>query len=203
MAGYSLINLINLIEVLGEEQVKQFLSNFSCPLNPDVESFLRTKAIEFSKQGFAQTHLVLASYKKEQVLVGYFSLASKYVTISEKALTNSLRKRLRYFATYDSRVHCFCLSAPLIAQLGKNYENGYNALITGDELLKLACEKVSHIQMELGGKFVYLECEDKSKLIDFYQSNGFCVFDKRKLDKDETNLSGDYLIQLIKYIRTK
>ena len=42
------------------------------------------------------------------------------------------------------------MSTPLIAQLGKNYQHGYNTLITGDELLKLACDKVKEIQLSLG-----------------------------------------------------
>lgn len=200
MTGYSLVNLVNFLDALGEERVKGFLSDFSCPMNPDVEYFLRAKAIEFSKRGFAQTHLVFASYRDKPVLVGYFSLASKYITVSGEALTSKLRSRIKNFATFDSRIRCYCLSAPLIAQLGKNYSNNYNELITGDELLKMACEKVSRIQMDLGGRFAYLECEDKHKLIDFYRRNGFCEFDKRKLDKDETNLDGEYLVQLIKYM---
>lgn len=203
ITGYSLVNLINFLEILGEERVKQFLSDFSCPLNPDVEYFLHSKALEFSKQGFAQTHLVFASYRDKPVLVGYFSLSSKYITVTGEALNNRLRSRLRQFATYDTRIKCYCLSAPLIAQLGKNYANGYDALISGDELLKIACDKVSRIQMDLGGRFVYLECEEKHKLVDFYKSNGFCAFDKRKLDRDETNLDGEYLVQMIKYIHSK
>ena len=55
--------------------------------------------------------------------------------------------------------------------------------------------------MDLGGKFVYLECEDKPFLIEFYSRNGFCAFDRRRLDRDETGLDGDYLIQMLKYIK--
>lgn len=94
------------------------------------------------------------------------------------------------------------MSAPLIAQLGKNYFHQYNELITGDELLKLACDKVKEIQLSLGGRFVYLECEDKEKLLDFYGSNGFVNFGKRFMDKDEEEkMDGKYLIQMMKYIK--
>lgn len=55
--------------------------------------------------------------------------------------------------------------------------------------------------MEVGGCFAYVECEDKHQLTDFYSRNGFCQFDKRKLDKDETDkMDGEYLIQMLKYI---
>jgi len=53
----------------------------------------------------------------------------------------------------------------------------------------------------IGGRIVYLECEDKSHLIQFYESNGFVSFGQRPLDRDETEvLSGKYLIQMLKYL---
>ena len=201
MTGFKLVNLKIMVEELGEEHVKGLLSSFSCPLNRDVEGFLKTKAIEFARQGFAQTHLVFASYRDQPALTGYFSLSNKYITVRGDTLKGNARRRIRYFAMYDTNIKSYCLSAPLIAQLGKNYTDGFNRLISGDELLKLACEKVSLIQLDLGGKFVYLECEHKPKLLEFYESNGFCEFDRRMLDPDETGLDGEYLVQLLKYIK--
>lgn len=201
MTGYKLINLKLMVDTVGEDTAKAVLSTFSCPLNRDVEGFLRIKAIDFAKQGFSQTHLVMASYREEPVLVGYFTLANKYITVSSKKLGNTQKKRLAKFSIFDNNLRAYCLSAPLIAQLGKNYANGYDKLISGDELLYLACRKVSTIQMDLGGKFAYLECEDKPCLVEFYKRNGFCAFDRRRLDKDETGLDGDYLVQMLKYIK--
>lgn len=200
MRGYKVANLKIMLEELGEERTIELLSNFSCPLNEDVEVFLRKKALEFARQGFSQTHLVLASYKGEPEIVGYFTLANKYITVSNDKISSRLKRRINKFATFDRAIRCYCLSAPLIAQLGKNYADGLNKLITGDELLKMACDKIARIQFDLGGKFVYLECEDKPKLIDFYTSNGFCAFDRRTLDPDETGIDGEYLVQMLKYI---
>ena len=67
MTGYRVVNLKDLFEELGEDATKSILSNFSCPLNNDVEQFLSRKAIEFSKNGWAQTHLVFASYKDSYI----------------------------------------------------------------------------------------------------------------------------------------
>lgn len=207
MTGYRVVNLAALIEEAGEDTAKGVLSTFSCPLNPDVEYFLKQKSIDFAKQGWAQTHLVFASYKNQWVLVGYFSLASKHITISSKFLykkSKTLKKRISKFATYDGDLKAYILSAPLIAQLGKNYSNGYNKLISGDELLEEACRKIGKIQFELGGRFAYVECEDKECLTSFYERNGFCNFDTRMLDADETDkLSGEYLVQMLKYIHKK
>ena len=47
---------------------------------------------------------------------------------------------------------------------------------------------------------MYIECEDKPKLIEFYESNGFYKFNKRTLDSDEINSKSKYLIQLLKYM---
>jgi hypothetical protein len=202
MTGIKLVNLKLLIEEIGENEAKSYLSNFTCPLNADVENFIKRKAIEFAKQGLSQTHLVMMPYKKNLVMVGYFTLANKYITVSAKKLNNNLKRRISKFSIYDSRIKAYCLSAPLIAQVGKNYANGYNNLISGDELLELACRKIKGIQFELGGRFAYLECEDKPKLIEFYRKNGFYEFDSRYLDHDEVDLEGTRLIQFIKYMKS-
>lgn len=194
-------NLENIYTELGEDFAKEFLSSFSCPLNPDVENFLHRNSIEFAKQGISRTHLVFTQYKGKMVLVGYFTLSNKYITLKSSGLSNTTKRRISKFSTFDPRIKAYTLSAPLIAQLGKNYTNGYDKLISGDVLLKLACDKIKQIQFDLGGRYVYLECEDKPKLIDFYRDNGFCEFDIRPLDADETDLDGSYLVQLLKYIK--
>lgn len=202
MTGYKLVNLKMLVDAMGENKAKEILSHFSCPLNPDVNDFLHRKAIEFSMHGWAQTHLVFASYKDAPVLVGYFSLANKQIVVSDSkhhSLGQTLKKRIREFSTFDDRTRSYYLSAPLLAQLGKNFANGYNNLITADELLKLACDKIQEVQLAVGGRFAYVECEDKPKLVQFYTRNGFVEFDRRELDRDEVStLDGEYLIQLLR-----
>lgn len=204
MSGYIGINLRDILqdETLGENVAQNVLSSFFCPLNPDVEHFLHNVAIEFSKQGISSTHLVMASYKKEYVLVGYFTLANKIFCIEKNSLPNKQwRKRFSKFAQFDHTIQRYTLSAPLIGQLGKNYANSYNKLISGDELLKLALDKVMEMQGIVGGKIVYLECEDKPALTDFYERNGFVNFGTRALDRDETDkLSGKSLLQMLRYM---
>ena len=201
MTEIKLVNLNTLVEEIGEESAKQYLSLYSCPINPDVESFLRFKAIEFAKQGLSQTHIAMATFKKSPIMVGYFTLANKYITVSSKRLNSDLKRRLSKFTIYDNKIKSYCLSAPLIAQLGKNYTDGYNKLIDGNVLLEIACEKIKGIQFDLGGRFAYLECEEKQKLIEFYRENGFYEFDSRRLDRDETDLEGTRLIQMLKYMK--
>lgn len=78
MDGYVLISLNDLYQQCGEDGTKAILSDFSCPLNLDVEQFLHKSALEFAKQSIAKTHLVFAQYQNVPVLIGYFTLALKY-----------------------------------------------------------------------------------------------------------------------------
>lgn len=198
---YKIVNLKLLVNEAGEDVARSVLSSFCCPLNEDVEMFLRKNAIDFAKQGFSQTHLVMAPSQGQSVLAGYFTLANKYISVPAEPLSNTQKKRIAKFSIFDSHLSAYSLSTPLIAQLGKNYSDGCDRLITGDQLLRLACGKVASIQMELGGRYAYLECEDKPKLIEFYNRNGFQEFDRRTLDADEAGLDGEYLVQMLKYIK--
>ncbi|MTI96808.1 MAG: N-acetyltransferase [Firmicutes bacterium] len=191
-----------MLNELGEDKVKAILSDFICPLNKDVEGFLRNKAIEFAKQGLSATHLIFANYGGSTVLIGYFTLATKIATISRRCIrSNSMRKRINKFAQYDQSLKRYSLPMPLIAQLGKNFNNEYDKLITGEELIQFACDKVKQIQLDSGGRYVYLECEDKPQLTDFYDKHGFVNFGKRSLEGDEFELfQGRYLVQMLKYL---
>ncbi len=204
MSGYIGVNLRDILldETLGESAAKSILSSFSCPLNLDVEYFLRNVAIEFSKQSISSTYLIMASFKNTYVLAGYFTLANKVFCIDKNSLPNhKWKSRMSKFGQFDKTIQKYTISAPLIGQLGKNYANGYDKLITGDELLKLALDKIREMQNIVGGKIVYLECEQKDALIDFYSRNGFVNFGLRALDRDETDkLSGESLVQMLRYM---
>ncbi len=192
------INLSDMIEQMGEDETKIILSSFSCPLNKDIENFLKNKAIEFSKRTTAKTHLVFwqTDDRKYKEFVGYYTVASKVITVDRDILSNTEAKKLRNQGIYDESRHTYTVPAPLIAQLGKNYSNGNDTLISGADLLHLAVNKVRKIQKEIGGRFMYLECEDNEKLLAFYTKYNFKIFGKRALDRDETDVKGEYLIQL-------
>ena len=202
MAGYSILSLSDIIDEKGEDFCREILSFFSCPPNPDVEKFLtKRSAIDFAKQSIAQTFLVYASYRGKNVLCGYFTIANKYIVVGSHSVSKTTARRLRKFAMPNISDDNLVIMAPLIAQLGKNYMNDYRKLITGDELLKMAIDKVSAAQRIIGGKVVYVECEDIDILKKFYEDNGFVIFGKRRLDKEERGeMSGSHLIQLLKYL---
>lgn len=204
MSGYIKLNLFDISEMKELQKVSEIISDFSCPYNLDVEDFLKRKAFMFSKQRIASTYLIFASYKNAPVLVGYFALTTKYFHIDANkfgGVSKNFFKRIKKFAVHDKELGKHIIAAPLIGQLGKNYSNNYNELITGDELLKIACDTVREALRIVGGKLVYLECEDTPSLIKFYEENGFYNFGKRELDGDEKDkMSGKYLIQMLRYL---
>lgn len=199
--GYKIVNLDYMLQELTEEKTINILKEFSCVQNKDVENFLHDKSIEFSKMGIAKTHLVFASYKNKDVIAGYFALAGSknfVISLKRKALSNTLKRKLKKFGVFYPEINQYVISAPLIGQLGKN--SNLPQLITGSELLEMACEKVKNVQLDIGGKFVYLECENIPRLKEFYENNGFQCFGKRKLDADERDLKTKTLLQLLKYL---
>lgn len=201
-SGFEQMRLNDLLIAIGEKKTKEFLSTFICPLNKDVEEFLKFKAIEFAKQGIGITYIVVASYKERPILVGYYTIANKHITLDPNNMSKAIKKKITRFAVYDKNIKKYIMTAPLIGQLGKNYSSVTKELITGNELLKMACDRVEDVQKAIGGRMVYLECEDHVRLKEFYENYGFVCFGKRVLDKDEEDIiSGHYLLQYIKCLK--
>lgn len=176
----------------GEPALKKLLSGFSCPVNSDVERFLKKNAIDFTKKNQSVTYLVFS--KKNGNLLGYFSLALKSLTVKGKMVSKTTKKKLLRISEFDENTDSYKMSAYLLAQLGKNYAN-IDLEITGEELLKLALSIVEETQYMLGGMVVFLETERKAKLLDFYNRYGFRQFDVRKRYDSKNDL-----IQLLRLL---
>ena len=52
---FTCVNILNFINSFGEDSVQRVLSEFSCPLNSEIEGFVQHKAIEFSKKKMSIT----------------------------------------------------------------------------------------------------------------------------------------------------
>lgn len=89
MTNYVQMNILELLAVYEEQQLQSILSHFICPKNLDVEDFIHNKAIEFAKQRIAITYLIFSNSNPPQLL-GYFTLANKFVSIVEDALSKTL-----------------------------------------------------------------------------------------------------------------
>ena len=164
---------------VGENRLMQVLSRFSCPRNLDVERFLKKNAIEFTKKNQSVTYLVFSLDNDNMDLVGYFSIALKPLTVRGETVSNTVKKKLLRVSEFDTQTQSYTMSAYLIAQLGKNFTNGLDKKIAGEELLELAWKKIEQMQYMSGGMVVFLEANNEERLLNFYRNNRFQQFDTR------------------------
>ena len=181
---------------LGEDELIQILSEFSCPMNPDVERFLKHSSIEFTKKNQSVTYLVFSVVGGR--LLGYFTLALKPLTVRGETVSNTVKRKLLRVSELDEKSDTYTMSAYLIAQLGKNYSENDGKMITGAELLELAWDKIKTTQYMFGGMVTFLETENEEKLLSFYRNNRFSQFDTRQTasDTDESH----ELVQLLRLL---
>ncbi len=192
MSSFTAYNIIKLIDTVGEEVVWDTLSDFSCEKNLEVEIFVREKALDFAKKRMSVTYLVLDDNSE---LAAIFTLTHKAIQIGNEGLSRTVQKKMQRYAQLDEANDTYFISAFLIAQFGKNL--AYSGSITGNQLMEMVEEVLTNVQAEVGGGVVYLECEEKEQLLNFYQneSNNFRVFDERYSLVDNMKY-----IQLFKFI---
>ena len=177
-------HILDLIESSGEDEVRDRLSAFSCPLNPEVEGFLKKNAIDFSLRKSSVTYMVVDEDDAE--FVGYFTLTHRPISISAEGLSKNMCKRISNHTRLDESSNEYPVSAFLLAQIGKNYAIDNGSRITGKELISLSLDSINGIRRLVGGGVVYLDCEDKPKLRTFYESEGvgFRLFGERISEMD-------------------
>ena len=181
---------------LGEDELRQILSEFSCPMNHDVERFLKYSSIEFTKKNQSVTYLVFSV--ADGKLLGYFTLALKPLTVRGETVSNTVKRKLLRVSELDKKSDTYTMSAYLIAQLGKNYSENDGKMITGAELLGLAWDKIKATQYMFGGMVTFLEAENEEKLLSFYRESRFSQFDTRQTTSD-TDESHE-LVQLLRLL---
>lgn len=181
----------------GEIMLHKIFSSFSCKLNSDVERFLLNQSIEFTKKNQSVTYIVISS--AQDTIVGYFTITIKPITINVETFSNTVKRKIARVSEQNTETGNYSLSAYLIAQLGKNYSDSVNELITGRQLLDLAIEKIKELQYMVGGMVVFLEAENNEKLLNFYEAqNSFKRFATREAS---SSVAGNHnLIQLLKIL---
>ena len=97
-----------------------------------------------------------------------------------------MKRKIARVSEWNEETRTFGLSAYLIAQLGKNFTDNANLKISGQQLLEVAMTKVHELQYLAGGMVVFLESENNTKLLDFYDKvNWFKVFEIRETMSNE------------------
>ena len=160
------------------EKVLSAISQFSCQDN-DVETFLKSKAIDFEKRDKSRTYLVFDD--SSMALLGYYTLSLKALPFNQN-VSKSTVKSIDGFSK-DIRA----VGIVLIGQFGKDYTKAKH--IDGDYLFNICLETVYRVQDLIGGRFVMLECHEIEKVVEFYKRQGF-----ESLQYDET----DKYLQMIR-----
>ncbi len=194
MSSYAVFNILDLAEKIGEEALGRLLSDFSCPQNNEIESFLKRNALDFARKKISVTHLV---FNDNGQFVAYFTLTHKAVEIQPTNLSGESKRKLARYVHPDERSDSFTVSAFLIAQFAKNAAAPDEDRPDGNQLMQTALDTLLAVQHEIGGGVVYLECEDHEKLLAFYQNehNRYKPFGERVSDAD-----GVKYIQLLRFI---
>ena len=129
----------------GEKLLKQVFSTFSCKKNADVDRFLLQQSIDFTKKNQSVTYIVVSSEHNQ--IVGYFTITIKPITVNVDRFSNTTKRKIARVSEQNIENGNYSLSAYLIAQIGKNYRDGINDKITGEQLLELAINKLSLIHI--------------------------------------------------------
>lgn len=96
------VNIQDMLKAIGEEKLSKLLSDFSCPLNREVEDFVRNKSIDFAQRKISITYLVIKRTNEDKnILVGIYTLSHKAIEITNSNISNTTRKKLLRYAALD------------------------------------------------------------------------------------------------------
>ena len=192
--NYTIENILSIVNAKGEEGLNSVLSGFSCPVNMDIQNFLLEKSLDFAKKKMSISYLVFNN--DSGVLLGYFTFTHKILDVPATGLSNTAKRRISRYAPLDDKTGVYHASAFLLAQFGKNYALNEEDKIPGADLMDCADIILKDIQFRVGGGMVYLDCEDKKNLIEFYEKTaGY-----RKISERESTLDGRKYLQYFKFI---
>ena len=150
--------------------VANAVSKFTCQDN-DVETFLKTKAVDFESRNKSRTYLIF----DDDVLVAYFTLSLNALSFRENVSKNTI-KRIDGFSKDIKAAGII-----LIGQFGKDCILAKHT--SGETLLNTCMETIYKAQEIIGGRFVMLECLNIEKVVSFYVKNGFEFLQYDKKDK--------------------
>ena len=180
----SLLTISEFEDTVGSDALADTLARFSCPLNKEVESYLKdsSRAVQSSQMSSSVTYLAFDSRSND--LLGYFTLMMKAYSVKSDALNSANKRLIRRFSEIDSSGN-FTAAVYLIAQIGKNFALPEEDQIEGSELLMAAMNVFCETKKAIGGKLVMVEREsDRPKLLESYNDNGFKSWTTRRNAKD-------------------
>lgn len=151
------------------------LDSFRCYKDIDIESFLRTKALEYLHRGWCSIYLLLdeASFNDGKIKI------DAYFTLSHKSLTNITASKTSVKAA-SWFPHSDSIHFVLIGQLGKyiacDEGNITSSGITSKEILDFAFEIIRDSNELIPCRCALVECGNELKVQKVYMDYGFKFF---------------------------
>ena len=112
MSEFNIINILDLVDSVGEDEVNDSISKFKCNKNSEIEEFIYKDAIDFARRKISVTHLI---FDNEANMVGYFTLTHKPIRVPASLLTNTTKNKIERFTKLDETTNTYDVSAFLIA----------------------------------------------------------------------------------------
>lgn len=175
-----------------EAKAHELISIFVCKKDPDIDYFLKEKAIVFEKLGKSRTYLIFDEDSDDELrILAYFTLGLQVLKVPEELLSGRKTKLFDGFSAKIGGEKITEFPAILIGQFGRN--ELYLDSITGHEMMQYCLYTLMEGQARLGGRIIMLECKDIPYLIDFYSKFGFFKIEK---DYEEGEL-----LQMVKILQ--
>ena len=150
------------------------IRDFSCYPNPEIETFLKEKAISYEMNDITRTMLVFKSDLSR--FYGFFSLAVRDLHVDD--LGSSAKRRL-FGTAFQIRQVVSCV---LLGQFAKNYTLPELNRINGMDLMDLVMTHVQKCKSIIPFRAIYVECQDNPYLRFFYEKTGFKFYRSNPLN---------------------
>jgi hypothetical protein len=150
------------------------LNTFNGRGKSEVSDFLHNKSIDYEQRSLSSTYLI---YNDRSQLVGYFTISNKGLIISKENYEKLLKTQQKKLSFNGRKLENgdYIVNSFLLGQLGKNFNKNISEedKIKGVELLTIAYNHLIEIKNLINVKYLWIECEDNKKLLDFYSNFGF------------------------------
>lgn len=150
------------------------LNTFNGRGKSEVSDFLHNRSIDYEQRSLSSTYLI---YNDRSQLVGYFTISNKGLIISKENYEKLLKTQQKKLSFNGRKLENgdYIVNSFLLGQLGKNFNKNISEedKIKGVELLTIAYNHLIEIKNLINVKYLWIECEDNKKLLDFYSNFGF------------------------------
>lgn len=120
-----ILSLRELFHDYGKSDLEEFLNRFQCPINLEVEKFLKEKALINEKYNISRTYVVVNALEEEgSEILAYFTLTIREF-LFQKEMPNAHKRRILKTGYQMHRQ----MASILIAQLGKNMNPNLTSMI--------------------------------------------------------------------------